>query len=910
MSQVRPTDQHANPPSDETLQQFAWGLLDDDAAQKVSDYLATNPDALQRVEAFGSDRFLQIVRQSGGSGETHANIQVASDTTRPDTQPVNSAAEPPSSADTAPAPILNLHPELARLEQYRILRQIGAGGMSVVYLAENLTMGREEVLKVLNDAQLREPGARQRFEREIKVAAKLNHPNIVTAYNAIPLDSLWVLAMEYVRGNDLEQHVRVKGPLPIAAACAITRQVAAGLQYALDRKVIHRDIKPANLILKRLGTKDIVKILDFGLAKAQLESGSSRAGLTSTGTGMGTPHFMAPEQMKSAATVDIRADIYSLGCTLYYLIVGRPPYEGTVLEVYTAHSSTQAPPLLSAIRGGVSAELDAIVGKMMAKSPSQRFETPQEVFDALAPFTKKGAAVRATPAEPMIMAEAISPPGSAPLLPTHLEIQSPPAADKPQPQPRAADPSRPVSPAVSAPVSAAHLMATQLEIQARPTAEKPEPKPKTGPLGQIWRLPVTPAIATVAGIALLLLGYLAWQSLTVRTQNGTIVFQQLPADADVFVDGDSVFVEWDSNRERASVRIPPGERYVEVKRDGLKVQGSTVTVSSGETKDLVVRVGEAKPTPSTPQATLVEMVPIPAGEFQMGNEESVESLLKAFPYAKREWMEDAAKQHLVKITRPFQLGKFEVTVGQFRQFVEGSGYQTEAEHNDAGSYVLDASSKQVMLQKGVNWRNPGFEPPEKQSDRHPVVNVSWNDAIAFCNWLSVREGRSTYYRIIGDEVTIAGGNGYRLPTEAEWEYACRAGSRTRYQHGDDPEGLARVGNVADANFNAKFPGFIAINASDQYVFTAPVGQFDRNNFGLYDMHGNVWEWCWDRYDAGYYDKSPTVDPAGPDLGSPRVNRGGGWNGNAADCRAAIRNRDVPSNRSNNLGFRLALSSGE
>ena len=171
-----------------------------------------------------------------------------------------------------------------------------------------------------------------------------------------------------------------------------------------------------------------------------------------------------------------------------------------------------------------------------------------------------------------------------------------------------------------------------------------------------------------------------------------------------------------------------------------------------------------------------------------------------------------------------------------------------------------------------------------------MVNVSWNDAMAFCKWLSRKEG-----------------NAYRLPTEAEWEYACRAGTTTRYYSGDDPETLAEVGNVADATlFKAKLPGVkSSIKASDGYVFTAPVGKFKPNPFGLYDMHGNAWQWCADWYGAEYYAKSPVADPTGPDSGDGRVLRGGSWAVAPSGARSAVRYGTSPGNLNLATGFRVA-----
>ena len=182
------------------------------------------------------------------------------------------------------------------------------------------------------------------------------------------------------------------------------------------------------------------------------------------------------------------------------------------------------------------------------------------------------------------------------------------------------------------------------------------------------------------------------------------------------------------------------------------------------------------------------------------------------------------------------------------------------------------------------WRKTGFE----QTDDHPVVNVTWNDAMAFCEWLSHKTGQT-----------------YRLPTEAQWEYACRAGTTTRYSSGDDPETLATVGNVGDAAFKALFPNDFTINASDGYPFTSPVGQFLPNAFGLYDMHGNAWQWCADWYADNYYAASAIEDPKGPDSGTYRITRGGSWGSSPELPRSSERNPKAPDFTMAYFGFRVA-----
>ena len=284
----------------------------------------------------------------------------------------------------------------------------------------------------------------------------------------------------------------------------------------------------------------------------------------------------------------------------------------------------------------------------------------------------------------------------------------------------------------------------------------------------------------------------------------------------------------------------------------------------------------------------LEMVLIPAGEFMMGS-----------PDSDKNADDNEKPQHRVRIMGPFYLGKYHVTRGQFRQFVAITGYKTVVERGNTKG-ELGWNPDKHAFELNISWRNAGFE----QTDEHPVVNVSWNDAVAFCKWLSRKEGKA-----------------YRLPTEAEWEYACRAGTTTQYYSGDDPETLAKVGNVADATLKAKFPDSYfkereSIKASDGYAFTAPVGSFQPNAFGLYDMHGNVWQWCSDWYSQEYYGASPVNDPTGPDSGDFLVLRGGTWCDRPECARSAMRHRFPPSepepvpsaiNRSGDIGFRVAMS---
>ncbi|MFZ1936493.1 MAG: formylglycine-generating enzyme family protein [Thermoguttaceae bacterium] len=308
---------------------------------------------------------------------------------------------------------------------------------------------------------------------------------------------------------------------------------------------------------------------------------------------------------------------------------------------------------------------------------------------------------------------------------------------------------------------------------------------------------------------------------------------------------------------------------------------------------LAADAATGRPSEST-NSIGMKMVLVPPGEFLMGGQESAKDLVAAFPAYRRppDFFKDEYPRHRVRITKPFQLGKYEVTVGQFRRFSEEAGYKTEAEKDGLGGWGYDAATGKCRGRDvKFNWRNPGF----KQTDDQPVLNVTWNDATAFCKWLSRKEGKT-----------------YRLPTEAEWEYACRAGTTTRYSNGDDPAALAEVANVGDDRGRTTFPHVqeLDLPKDGPLKFTVAVGKFPPNRFGLCDMHGNVWEWCSDWYAADYYARSPVDDPTGPATGKLHVRRGGAWHSFPLWARASFRNWNTPRSRCVNLGFRVAAEAAK
>jgi len=322
-------------------------------------------------------------------------------------------------------------------------------------------------------------------------------------------------------------------------------------------------------------------------------------------------------------------------------------------------------------------------------------------------------------------------------------------------------------------------------------------------------------------------------------------------------------------------------------------------------------VAAEAPQPAPKSRLGIEFVRIPAGDYTRGfHRENEFDAIHRYSNEAQEGREQPS--HRVTITEPFDIARTEVTVDQFRAFVEATGYQTDAEKG-GGAYAFKPEAEdwadRYQLDPEVNWRNPVIP----QTRDHPVVAVSWNDAQAFCRWLSEQEGKT-----------------YRLPTEAEWEYAARAGGDDWYSWGTDPDEAYANANVADAALEAHFPGMVRFQRAlrlepgdgDGVIFTAPVASFPPSPWGLYDLHGNVWEWCQDRWsddaykiqlkgmsrrewhDVGLTDPLFDEKTSHHEYGDWRVMRGGAWNCAPANVRASIRTYLEAGDATVYTGFRL------
>ncbi|MCA9067708.1 MAG: protein kinase, partial [Planctomycetaceae bacterium] len=732
---------------------------------------------------------------------------------------------------------------------YVIEDLIGSGGMGMVFRARHQRMRRIVALKVLTSQAMNDEDAIKRFYQEVQVAATLDHKNIVRAYDADESNGVHYLVMEYVRGNDLLQIVQREGTLAVGQAVNCMIQAAEGLAHAHRQHIIHRDIKPANLLLNEEG---LVKILDMGLARINnpLNDPGAQENLTLPGSIMGTVDFMGPEQAADTTKADARSDIYSLGCTLFFILIGRPVYEGSTAMVKLINHREAAIPSLCELRDDVSPELDSVFQKMIAKDPDARYQTMHQVIDALKPCrTESEEKTRETVSQfiaPHIRNEIFEDfQNTTTGKKSDTNIQKPgQSGTKPAPMP-----SERVSPSSSQPgaVSLSELekdlygeqtpetvdvsspVGKRRKKQPTHTADQSQDVPVNSLIdgsitrdesqtvstsstlnrltqsdsGQTFLLFMAAVIATAAGLAVLLLqttqmllalfGLAAVMVLIllfrprgrqlnfVESETGNTVppsssrnrRREMPPMREPLVDDPS------DHADESEQTLDAKMLFDEEKLHGLResfAEEAGLSTNAGqdsytESDHSITRRRVRESNPADVPASLISpydadtasakrnewaeflgipaemvnsvgtrMVLIPAGEFLMGSPQSEEGHVAD------------EEQHPVRITHPYFLASHPVTVGEFSKFVDSTGYRTDAENEPKGGFGFNGNAGKMEQLPNFSWRDPGFA----QSETHPVVNITWNDATAFCEWLSKRE-RITY----------------RLPTEAEWEFACR-----------------------------------------------------------------------------------------------------------------------------------------
>lgn len=772
--------------------------------------------------------------------------------------------------------------EIGRLGGYRVLEVLGVGGMGIVFRAEDPKLERIVALKAMKPAIAARKSDRDRFLREAKATASIEHDNIIPIYQVGKDRGVPFIAMPFLRGESLQTRLQREKKLDQRESLRIGREIAAGLAAAHKRDLIHRDIKPDNIWIEEATGR--AKILDFGLVRAATDD----AGLTQSGMVIGTPKYMAPEQA-AGEPVDHRCDLFSLGSVLYRLIAGRPPFAGKNITAMLIAVTSQDPEPLHVVCPNLDADFAKLILRLLEKDRDKRPATAGEVVrmltDIESDLDAKAEQEDATIEYPTSPDQTVT--GSA--TPVAAPPSEPPATGNGGGDDNNAQ--RPVGPAPSpATATSWSRIAKTFVVMAL--------------------VLIVPSLIYMAGTAIFRL----------VTPDGILVIEvDDPKNVVVEIDGETMKVKFTPDGKSIEVSVGRGRRRLTIKTaDGtiLKTDGDqTVEIAAGNTRKIRAWLERPKGLPGTelgrsgytwpkdqPAPAIapfnaeqakqhqeawakhlgvevettnsigMKFRVIPPGEFLMGT--SDEEIAKLVVIAKKlssndylaERIPQEGPQHDVTLTKPFGMSIHEVTRGQFRQFVEATAYKTDAEKNGQGGKGI-RDGKLVTAPEFLWHTNLGLD--MEQTDEHPVVNVSWNDAVAFCEWLSEKEG-----------VT------FRLPTEAEWEFACRAGSTTRFSFGDD-EALLK-----------KFAWY-GFQGGKQ---TKPVGTKQPNALGLFDLHGNVFEWCHDW--SGLYTTRPAINPTGPPEGIERVAHSAAFNSPASGVRSALRFRFHPSDQNLGIGFRI------
>ncbi len=474
------------------------------------------------------------------------------------------------------------------LGQYRLISKLGQGGMGAVYAAEHLLLKRPVAVKLLSKTRIQSARAASRFRREIEAIGKLDHPNIVRATDAGEAAGTHFLVMELVAGEDMQRIVRRAGALPVGTACEVIRQAAVALQHVHQHGLVHRDVKPVNLMVTSAGQ---VKLLDLGLALLRQLDSDVELGLTQLtemGLVVGTLDYMAPEQAGDSRNVDIRADIYSLGCSLYHLLAGRPPFPGgTAAEKLIKHAQSEPPPLTT-LRTDAPSRLSEILARSMAKSPADRYQTPGEMAQALAPLARRLDAASFAP-----------PPATVP--PTH----APPVQSTVGISLQAADTEDPLAAPARLDLRVAaggqtNSTASFPELDTGPRQSKTSSRP--------WLVRHRPGILVAAGLATLLLAAVV---ILVRTRHGTLQITIDGQDAgtiSVKADGE-VELKDPADGKLVRVTVDAGAKMLKFHKEGFDAVGTSFDLATTAGRRI-----EVKFIPTPPAAPVDKIARAPANE--------------------------------------------------------------------------------------------------------------------------------------------------------------------------------------------------------------------------------------------------------------------------------------------------------
>jgi eukaryotic-like serine/threonine-protein kinase len=677
--------------------------------------------------------------------------------------------------------------------KYRIESKIGEGGMGAVYRATHIFMERPVAIKFLHGEHLADSSAVERFKREARAAGRIQHPNATAVTDfGVTSDNVFYLVMEYLEGRSLRDRLRAEGACSLEEAVRIMTSVCEAVDVAHKKDIIHRDLKPDNVFLQVEGDNEIVKVLDFGIAKLT-NSGNTSAGLTSAGMIVGTPYYMSPEQCQGD-TLDPGADIYSLGIILFEMLTNKLPFTGeSPLSIVLKHVS-EMPPSPQQFNPEIPDAVEAVIMKALAKRRQDRHATAIEFAEDLGNACGIKVGHRTTGAySPIIRTSSFTAgSGDDDTIGSVAQSSSP-------------------SPVAKSGSSKSDNLHTQ-------------------PMGAMPTQAAMPAHGTIA------VG--AQQAGAVK---GKTAKKSAGSSKSEAVSGETLET--------------PSQASYQSEIETTQKSKMPIFVGGGVLLAIVVIVAifVLKPSPGpvvdpgvkgpvTPQPTDVakNMVKIGSGAFFMGRDAGVDPFGEDIP-------SDQTPSHPVSITKPYLIGKYEVTNREYKQFILESGYKAP-----------------------VDWKDNTFA---QGADMQPISGISWNDAVAYCQWLAKKENKP-----------------YRLPTEEEWEYAARGPQSQLFTWGNTFE-------PARAN-TREFAGTPLPIDSDSLAK-------DTSHFGVIGMTGNVSEWT---------SSDRKLFPGNKELlgGNPgdKVVRGTNYKSAKGSSVTTLRIFTPPTITNAVLGFRVAMDATE
>jgi serine/threonine protein kinase len=783
-------------------------------------------------------------------------------------------------------------------KKYRLESKLGEGGMGSVFRARRLFIDDFVAVKFVRPEVLTNPEFRERFYQEAKVAARIKHPNVVTVYDfGETPDGMLYLVMEFLEGMSLGELLKKKSALRLDHVIELGLQIGEALHCMHQNNVIHRDLKPDNIMLIQDGKGvEVVKVVDFGVAKI-LEA---NARLTRYHARIGSPVYCSPEQYLGQP-VDHRTDLYGLGIIFYECLCGHVPFDALDETELRAAILHKMPARLDNKVRHVTGHMADLVQWLLAKDPDDRPHNAAEVNKCLhalrrsqkpAPGKKSasaslptnGAAGKKKNSEPtgividesvvLSMLETGQPAAQQKTGRKEEKIRKPFAAPQKNKLRKRRIRRAIFVLALAALVSIVlwkmpserfvpvHFSKALQELVAR--IEQLASSKKTSTENQLASAKSKLAVTTAQPAPLS----------EINSASAVVAKTSVPAPASLPPNSAAP-----KSEEARDSRVEPSSALPSPSANNGSRPASASTSKNAENRSSAPKKNNREPSGR-------RLRPTPISRSENKAMASGMILVKGLEYKRGDLFGDGNPNenpaHLVRVN-DFLIGKHEVTNREYLEFVKATGGNFPEWMAPNSKYHYQTGSDPFYKKLG-----PALYHPD-----HPVVGVSWQDAMVYCAWLS-RQGPQKY----------------RLPTEAEWELAGRGGNNTiKYSWGNGTPLLALGGNVGDEALKKVFPDWPIIwrNYNDGYAFTAPVAKFGANVFGVFDMTGNVAEWCSDWYEGNYYQKKEWDRPTGPAQGKEKVIRGGSWNDTPTKLRIAYRRSAPLAFRSNNLGFRIAAS---